>query len=88
MLNRENKMFLDLLLKFVFTITLIWFFWGVIKFPDSPIQLCGDNVYCGKQGQHHTKEDFEEFKLWGIGNFVAFPTTFLLLAVNKKYNKK
>lgn len=81
-------MVLNLIIRFVFTFTLIWFFWGLMRFPDAPIQACRENSYCGKQGQHRSKEDFENFRRWETGNFIAFPATFLLLAFSKKFNKK
>lgn len=81
-------MLLNLIIKFVFAFTLIWFFWGAVRFPDAPIRTCGENNYCGKQGQHRSKEDFENFRRWEIGNYIAFPTTFLLLTLSKKFNKK
>jgi len=78
----------DLFLKFVFTFTLIWFFSGVIKFPDSPIKMCGEDMYCGKQGQHHTKEDFDDYKKWWIINSVSFPILFVLFAVRERKKRK
>lgn len=81
------KKTIDLLLKLVFTFTLIWFFYGMIKYPDGLISNCGENKYCGKQGQHYTVEDFEDYKRWGTINIIAFPATFLLGIINKKINK-
>jgi hypothetical protein len=81
------KTLIEYLSKFVFTFTLIFFFYGMLQFPDSPIHSCGENSYCGKQGQHRTIEDFEAFNRWQTVNMVSFPLTFLLLFINKR-NKK
>lgn len=44
----------------------VWFFWGIVSFPDAPIVQCGLS-YCGKQSQPHTQIDFERFRLWETG---------------------
>jgi hypothetical protein len=43
---------------------LVFFFSGILRFPDSPIQPCGVNKFCGKQGQPHTLEEYNSFKTW------------------------
>ena len=85
---QKNKILWKLVVKFVSIFTLIWFVSGIVRFPDSPIQACGENNYCGKQGQHRSKEDFENFKLWETVNLIAFPTVFLLLILDRKVSKK
>ena len=82
------KKLIDLLLKLVFTFTLIWFFNGVLKFPDALISQCSENNYCGKYGNHHSVEDFEDYRRWNIINFIAFPVIFLLLMLNKQIDNK
>ncbi len=81
------KNVLDYLSKFVFVFTIIFFFYGFMQFPDSPIRLCGENQYCGKQGQSHTVEDFERYKRYGTINIISFPISFFLLFINNR-NKK
>jgi hypothetical protein len=41
-------------------ITLIY---GLITFPDAPIRE-STSGYVGKQGAPHTREDFDQYKLW------------------------
>ncbi|MDQ6787302.1 MAG: hypothetical protein M3033_10885 [Acidobacteriota bacterium] len=81
------KTFIDYLSKFVFTITLIFFFYGIIRFPDGPIHRCDENSYCGKQGQHRTIEDFEAYNRWQTISLVSFPLMFILLFISER-NKK
>ncbi len=50
----------------------VWFFLGMGKFPDAPIRRCGLS-YCGKQGQPHSKIDFERFSLWETGLEFGWP---------------
>ena len=50
--------------RFIFALFLLasmlcYFFYGVARFPDAPIEPCGTNQYCGKQGQPHTLDEFE-----------------------------
>ena len=49
-----------------------WFIGGMVLFPDAPIHQCGLG-YCGKQGQAHTKQDFEAFQLWENFMMVGWP---------------
>jgi hypothetical protein len=37
---------------------------GMILYPDAPIHPCAEHVYCGKQGQPHTRQDFVEYNVW------------------------
>ena len=75
------------LLKFVLTFTFIFFFYGFVKYPDTPIRPCLENKYCGKSGKFYTATDFENNKLWQTVNMVSFPVSFLLLFINERYKK-
>jgi hypothetical protein len=37
---------------------------GIILYPDGPIHPCVEHDYCGKQGQPHTRQDFDEYNVW------------------------
>jgi hypothetical protein len=54
------------------------FSYGQYRFPDAPIQKCG-SAYCGKQGQPHTKKEFEDFELWETTLMWSWPLGFLAL---------
>jgi hypothetical protein len=45
-------------------IMMLFFFWGVWRFPDGPIHTCVEHGYCGKQGQPHSRKDFELYDRW------------------------
>lgn len=51
----------------------LWFLSGVIRFPDAPIQPCGEARYCGKWGVPHSIEEFESFKFWETSIMIVWP---------------
>ena len=55
--------------------------YGVIRFPDAPLQACSDHGYCGKQGQPHSRRQFEEFEIWQNTLFWVWPIGMLALYV-------
>jgi hypothetical protein len=59
----------------------ILFAYGLIRFPDAPLHVCGDNVYCGKQGQPRTQRQFESFEIWQNTLFWVWPIGMLVLYV-------
>ena len=64
---------LVLLAKVLFGVFLVAFAYGLYRFPDSPIRYV-DGQYVGKYGALHSREDFEQMKLWErayIGTFIA-----------------
>ncbi len=78
------KEIIKYLLKFFFTLTFFVFLYGMLKFPDVPPETCYENKYCGKYGKFYTVENFEAYNRWQYSNLVLFPTTFLLLFINKR----
>jgi hypothetical protein len=52
-------------------VALAWFVAGIILFPDG-VHVCG-SAYCGKQGQPHTRDDFERFEIWQTGLMFGWP---------------
>jgi hypothetical protein len=56
------------------------FFYGLWRFPDAPIHPCAKYGYCGKQGQPHSRRDFDAFNhwettllwLWPLGMLTAY----------------
>jgi hypothetical protein len=59
----------------------MWFVYGLIRFPDAPLHVCGDNHYCGKQGQPHTQRQFENFEIWQNTLAWAWPIGMLALYI-------
>ncbi|MGB7203035.1 MAG: hypothetical protein WBD16_12345 [Pyrinomonadaceae bacterium] len=64
----------NLLIKLGFIIaygSVIYFFYGFVRFPDSPIQSCDDKTFCScdigfcnKFGQNKSASDYEAYVLW------------------------
>jgi len=59
----------------------ILFAYGLIRFPDAPLHACGDNIYCGKQGQPHTERQFKDFEIWQNTLVWVWPIGLLALYV-------
>jgi hypothetical protein len=57
----------------------IIFAYGLIRFPDAPLHSCVEHDYCGKQGQPHTRKDFEQFEIWQNTLFCIWPIGMLAL---------
>lgn len=38
--------------------------YGLVKFPDAPLNFCEASTYCGKHGQPHTLKDYQRFEKW------------------------
>ena len=49
------------------------FLYALWRFPDNPQYPCTQHGYCGKQGQPHTREDFEAFTAWSDTVFWVWP---------------
>jgi hypothetical protein len=58
---------------------LILFAYGVLKYPDGPIQKCASHGYCGKQGQTHTERDYAQYREWQTTIAWTWPPGLLLL---------
>ena len=56
------------------------FIYGMIRYPDAPISA-QDGKFLGKQGQPHTRVDFEEFSHWERALWIAWPAMFAMFAV-------
>jgi hypothetical protein len=59
----------------------ILFGYGLIRFPDAPLQSCGDHSFCGKQGRPHTQQEFEAFEFWQNTLFWVWPVGILALYI-------
>lgn len=64
--------------------------YGFISFPDGPIRETA-SAYAGKHGEPHTREDFEQYKLWVklvIASFgLVFLTGFGAVATERMRNR-
>jgi hypothetical protein len=56
----------------------VWFVGGMIRFPDSPVHPCSTG-YCGKQGQHHTEEDYRLHQVWSRYLMIGWPIGMVVL---------
>jgi len=65
------------------------FQYGVLRFPDAPIRPCGDESFCGKQGQPHTAVDYRAFVLWERSLLFIWPSGMLavVLLIRKRTPK-
>jgi hypothetical protein len=52
---------------------------GLTRFPDNPIEPCGTNRYCGKQGQPHTREEYRAYRRWQTTMLILWPGGFLTI---------
>jgi hypothetical protein len=59
----------------------ILFVYGLIRFPDAPLNSCGYHSYCGKQGQSHTQKQFEDFEVWQNTLFWVWPIGLVALYI-------
>lgn len=48
------------LMAYLFTL----FGYGLVKYPDAPLHPCTNPGYCGKQGQPHGQQQYEQFQRW------------------------
>ena len=72
----------------ILTIMLVFFFYGIVRYPDGPIHPCGVNRYCGKQGQPHTLQQYRAFKRWETTLFYMWPVGLVSLALwNRSWRK-
>ena len=67
------------------------FIYGFVKFPDG-VHTCKELGYkelgyCGKQGQSHTKTEFEEFNFWSTLMFWCWPSGIGALALLQEKKK-
>jgi len=64
---------------------LIFFFYGLYRFPDAPFRPCNAQQYCGKQGKPHTLEEYIAFKRWESTLIWLWPSGMLVLfLLNRK----
>jgi hypothetical protein len=61
-----------------------YFAYGMIRFPDSPIHPCGQDRYCGKQGQPRTLEDYRAHQLWQTGLMWGWPVGMVVIVLIKR----
>jgi len=47
--------------------------YGLVHFPDAPIQPCGPDHFCGKRDTPHTREEYDAFRLWEKVIFLSWP---------------
>jgi hypothetical protein len=62
--------------KIYLALGVVWFVGGFVLFPDTPIHACG-TAYCGKQGQPHSRSDFEHHNIWKLGLTFGWPLMFV-----------
>lgn len=62
----------------------VFFFYGIIRFPDSPIRPAADNSFVGKQGQPHTFSEYHDFKIWRNTLSYVWPVGIVVLFLLRK----
>lgn len=67
---------------------LLWFLYGWFAYPDAPLHPCGQDRFCGKQGQPHTSADYEAFLRWQTSLFVTHPLALLAGLLLKRMGKR
>jgi len=78
------KQLWKILAGIVIAIMLGYFAYGLVRFPDAPIHPCGENRYCGKQGQPRTVEDYRAHQMWQTGLMWGWPLGIVVLVLIKK----
>jgi hypothetical protein len=69
---------------FIFILAIAWFLYGVIYFLDAPIKPCGEEIYCGKQGQIRTEDEYKSFKFWETGLIIVYSIMFFLAIMSRR----
>jgi hypothetical protein len=62
----------------------VFFFYGIVRFPDGPIHPCGTNRYCGKWGRPHTLQQYRAFEIWETTLIYMLPVGIISLALLNK----
>ena len=83
----DPKKRLDIFSSVIAGIMFVVFFYGLARFPDNPIRDCGNNQYCGKQGQPHSYDDFKAFNHWTMTMLYLWPSGMFLLFYLQKEKK-
>lgn len=68
----------------IVAIMLVFFLYGMVRFPDGPIHPCGRNRYCGKQGQPHTLQQYRAYELWDTTLLYLWPAGLISLVLLNK----
>ena len=70
--------------KLVIAWCLLVLFYGIVSFPDAPFRPCDDGAYCGKQGAHHTAQEYARFDRWQTMLIVSWPFGLLVAFSRRK----
>jgi hypothetical protein len=70
------------------TVMLVFFAYGIIRYPDGPIHPCPEHGYCGKQGQPHTVQDYDGHMTWQTCLMIGWPLGMLAIFLLKRYKPK
>ena len=76
-----------LLLSLYIAVAVAHFFYGIVRFPDSPIKPCGEQHFCGKQGQPRTEVEYHAFNRWNTLMIWSWPLVLVAsVGVNRLKN--
>jgi hypothetical protein len=68
------------------------FFYGIVRFPDFPLEPCGANKYCGHHGHFYTVSEYHAYLTWHQvlwwGSSLAILAVYLLYRLAKKGDEK
>jgi hypothetical protein len=66
--------------------------YSTTRWPDSPIKACTGRqsvgYYCGKQGQLHTYEEFEEYQRFDTALFIGWPLGMICMVLLYRLDRK
>ena len=77
---------LGLIAQILFGVFLVVFAYGLYRFPDAPIRQVGGQ-YVGKYSAIHSREDFEQLRIWERVYITTFAATFVS-AVLLRFGKR
>src|SRR4051794_36057230 len=64
------------------------FTYGLVSYPDGPIQPCGIAQFCGRAGEPHTQREFRSFTNWENLLIYSFASAFVAGAALAKRRKR
>jgi hypothetical protein len=57
---------------------------GLVRYPDAPLEPCLTSSFCGKQGQPHTEQEYRQFLTWqALLEWTWIPGVLVLFFLNR-----
>jgi len=61
-------------------VAMITFIYGIAMYPDGSIKK-SNGRFLGKQGQFHTREEFEAYSNWEVALGLLWPAMFVMITI-------